>query len=83
MSETMKTVVEATKILAKWIAIFAVFFVLVEALQWLYLKNGFSETESGLYGILTIAIPLGIAIIGSIIWTEAKHRVWKASKGIE
>ena len=83
MSETMQTVVESTKILTKWAVFFAVFFGLVEAFEWLYTWYGFSNVQSGLYAILTLAIPGGIFIIATIVWTEAKHRVWKANKGIE
>ena len=83
MSETMQTVVEATKISAKWIVIFAIVFGIMEAFEWLYLQYGYSATESSLYGILTLGIPFGIIMIFSMVWSEAKYRVWKANKGIE
>ena len=63
MSETMQTVVEATKISAKWIVIFAIVFGIMEAFEWLYLQYGYSATESSLYGILTLGIPFGIITV--------------------
>tara|TARA_B100000902_G_scaffold283248_1_gene269227 strand:- start:1886 stop:2137 length:252 start_codon:yes stop_codon:yes gene_type:complete len=83
MSETMQTVVEATKILVKWIVIIAVIFGMINGFQWLYLQNGFGKVEAELYGILTFGLPFGIAMVATIIWSEAKYRVWKSNKGIE
>tara|TARA_B100000900_G_scaffold72268_1_gene57535 strand:+ start:1118 stop:1369 length:252 start_codon:yes stop_codon:yes gene_type:complete len=83
MSETMQTVVEATKILAKWVVIIAVIFGMINGFQWLYLQNGFGKVEAELYGILTFGLPFGIAMVATIIWSEAKYRVWKSNKGIE
>ena len=83
MSETMQTVVEATKILAKWTVIIAVVFGLINGFQWLYTQNGVGKVEAELYGILTFGIPFAIAIVGTIVWSEAKYRVWKSNKGIE
>tara|TARA_X000001036_G_scaffold234270_1_gene218721 strand:+ start:299 stop:550 length:252 start_codon:yes stop_codon:yes gene_type:complete len=83
MSETMQTVVEATKILVKWMVIIAVIFGMINGFQWLYLQNGFGKVEAELYGILTFGLPFGIAMVATIIWSEAKYRVWKSNKGIE
>ena len=79
----MQTVVEATKILAKWVVIIAVIFGMINGFQWLYLQNGFGKVEAELYGILTFGLPFGIAMVATIIWSEAKYRVWKSNKGIE
>lgn len=82
MSETMQTVVEATKILAKWVVIIAVIFGMIHGFQWLYLQNGFGKVEAELYGILTFGIPFAIIIVGTLVWSEAKYRVWKSNKDI-
>ena len=79
----MQTVVEATKILVKWMVIIAVIFGMINGFQWLYLQNGFGKVEAELYGILTFGLPFGIAMVATIIWSEAKYRVWKSNKGIE
>ena len=83
MSETMQTVVEATKILVKWMVIIAVIFGMINGFQWLYLQNGVGKVEAELYGILTFGIPFAIIIVGTLVWSEAKYRVWKTNKGIE
>ena len=83
MSETMQTVVEATKILVKWMVIIAVIFGMINGFQWIYTQNGVGKVEAELYGILTFGIPFGIAMVATIIWSEAKYRVWKYNKGIE
>ena len=83
MSETMQTVVEATKILAKWMVIIAVVFGIINGLQWLYTQNGVGKVEAELYGILTLGIPFAIIMIGAMVWSEAKYRVWKTNKEIE
>lgn len=83
MSETMQTVVEATKILVKWMVIIAVVFGMINGFQWIYTQNGFGKVEAELYGILTFGLPFGIVMVATIIWSEAKYRVWKSNKGIE
>ena len=83
MSETMQTVVEATKILVKWIVIIAVIFGMINGFQWIYTQNGVGKVEAELYGILTFGIPFVIIMIATMVWSEAKYRVWKTNKGIE
>ena len=83
MSETMQTVVEATKILVKWVVIIAVIFGMINGFQWIYAQNGVRKVEAELYGILTFGIPFAIIIVGTLVWSEAKYRVWKTNKGIE
>ena len=83
MSETMQTVVEATKILVKWVVIIAVIFGMINGFQWIYAQNGVGKVEAELYGILTFGIPFDIIIVGTLVWSEAKYRVWKTNKGIE
>jgi hypothetical protein len=83
MSETMQTVVEATKILVKWVVIIAVIFGMINGFQWIYAQNGVGKVEAELYGILTFGIPFAIIIVGTLVWSEAKYRVWKTNKGIE
>ena len=83
MSETMQTVVEATKILVKWAVFIAVIFGLINGFQWLYTQNGVGKVEAELYGILTFGLPFGIVMVATIIWSEAKYRVWKSNNGIE
>ena len=63
--------------------IIAVIFGMINGFQWLYLQNGFGKVEAELYGILTFGLPFGIAMVATIIWSEAKYRVWKSNKGIE
>ena len=83
MSETMQTVVEATKILGKWVVIIAGMFGRMNGCQWIYAQNGVGKVEAELYGILTFGIPFAIIMIGTMVWSEAKYRVWKTNKGIE
>jgi len=83
MSETMQTVVEATKILVKWMVIIAVIFGMINGFQWIYTQNGVGKVEAELYGILTFGLPFGIVMVATIIWSEAKYREWKSNNGIE
>ena len=83
MSKNTKIAFEATKIITKWIAFLAAVYASVFALTHLYIWYGVRPLEAELYGGLTIVIPMVVFSIAVIVWSEAKHRVWKRENNIE
>lgn len=83
MSEKTETVVEATKIVGKYVLIFAVLVTVIKSLTWLYEQYGVQESMASMYGALTFIVPFLAFVIASIIWSEAKHRVWMRNNSSE
>jgi flagellar biosynthesis protein FlhB len=83
MSEKMQTVVEATKIIVKFVVLIATVFIAIEGLSWAYVYYGVNEPIAALYGMATLMIPFATYVILSIIWGEAKHIVWKRNNNVE
>ena len=76
MSEKTETVVEATKIIVKFVVLIAAVLLTIEGLSWAYVYYGVDEPIASMYGMATLMIPFAIYIILSIVWGEAKHIVW-------
>ncbi len=83
MSEKMQTVVEATKIIVKFVVLIATVFIAIEGLSWAYVYYGVDEPIASLYGMATLMIPFATYVILSIVWGEAKHIVWKRNNNVE
>ena len=83
MSEKIQTVVEATKIIGKYVLFFAVMITIIKGSIWAYAQYGVQEPMAELYGIATFMIPFFTFIVLSIVWSEAKHTVWKRNNNVE
>ena len=83
MSEKTETVVEATKIVGKYVLIFAVLITAIKSCTWLYIQYGVQAPMAELYGIATFMVPFFAYMIVSMVWSEAKHRVWMRNNSIE
>tara|TARA_B100000497_G_C7652568_1_gene392690 strand:- start:1019 stop:1270 length:252 start_codon:yes stop_codon:yes gene_type:complete len=83
MSEKTETVVEATKIVGKFAFIFVVLMASITAFTWLYKQYGVEGTLAEMYGIGTFAVPFFVYMIASMVWGEAKHRVWMRNNNVE
>jgi len=82
-STTKNTLIESVKIVVKLIAglvgVLAVWYGIAQA----YVAFGYADFKSEFYAWLTLLVPLIIYGFFSVIWSEAKHRVWKRENNIE
>jgi len=83
MSVKTETVVEATKIVGKYVLMFAVLLTAIKSCTWLYEQYGVEESMASMYGALTFIIPFLAYVIVSVVWGEAKHRVWMRNNSVE
>lgn len=82
-STTKNTLIESGKIVAKiiagFIAIMAVWYVLTQV----YVVMGFESFKSEFFAWVTLCIPVIVYGFAMVVWSEAKHRVWKRENNIE
>ena len=82
-STTKNTLIESVKIVAKLIAglvgILAVWYGITQA----YIAFGYADFKSEFFAWLTILVPVIVYGFAMVVWSEAKHRVWKRENNIE
>lgn len=82
-STTKNTLIESVKIVAKLIAgfvgIMAVWYVITQG----YVAFGYADFQSQFFAWLTLGIPFVVYSFAMVVWTEAKHRVWKRENNIQ
>ena len=82
-STTKKTLIESVKIVAKLIVglggILAVWYGITQA----YIAFGYADFKAEFFAWFTILVPVIVYGFAMVVWSEAKHRVWKRENNIE
>lgn len=82
-STTKNTLIESVKIIAKLIAIFGGVMAVWYGVTQAYLALGYLNFQSQFFAWLTIGIPFVVYSFAMVVWSEAKHRVWKRENNID
>jgi|TARA_B110000858_G_scaffold24598_1_gene25067 F0F1-type ATP synthase assembly protein I len=83
MSEQIQTVLETTKIVAKFAATLVIMYTGIFVSTKMWEAAGVHESVSGVYGGMTVFVPFLLFIGLTIAWSQAKHIVWKRNNNIE
>ena len=82
-STTKSTLIESIKIVGKLLAGFVGIMVVWYGITQIYLAFGVEDFKSEFFAWLTLGIPFVVYSVAMVVWTEAKHRVWKRENNIE